>query len=96
MASFRLSPLAVEDLEAIWWYSFKHWGIAKADVYIDALLERFTATAKAPQRTSDISHIRSGYRYARVEQHVFYFRTTDDGIAIIRILHGWMDPARYL
>jgi toxin ParE1/3/4 len=41
-------------------------------------------------------HIRPGYRRRGVEHHVIYFKQTDYGIAVIRILHQRMDAPRHL
>jgi toxin ParE1/3/4 len=41
-------------------------------------------------------HIRPSYRRRSVERHMIYFRITDYGIAIIRILHDRMDAPRHL
>ena len=36
--------------------------------------------------------IRAGVRYKHCQKHIIYFRLHTDGIAIVRILHGRMDP----
>jgi toxin ParE1/3/4 len=41
-------------------------------------------------------HIRRGYRGRNVERHMIYFRITDYGIAIIRVLHERMDAPHHL
>ncbi|MRV75366.1 hypothetical protein GJ700_26975 [Duganella sp. FT92W] len=41
-------------------------------------------------------YIRSGYRRSRVERHMIYFRVTDYGIAVVRILHERMDASRHI
>ena len=41
-------------------------------------------------------NIRLGYRRRSVERHMIYFRMTDYGIAVVRILHDRMNAARHL
>jgi toxin ParE1/3/4 len=53
---------------------------------------RLSPAAEAP--TCD--HIRQGYRRRNVERHMIYFRITDYGIAIIRVLHERMDAPHHL
>jgi toxin ParE1/3/4 len=37
MAEYRLTPAAERDLESIWSYTVRQWGIDQAGRYIDAL-----------------------------------------------------------
>lgn len=62
-------------------------------VYIDLIAAACTNLAEAPHLAQDCSDIRPGYRRRRVGRHAIYFRITDYGIAIIRILHQQMDAA---
>lgn len=57
MAEYRLSPAAERDLESIWIYTVRQWG---------------------------------------VERHMIYFRVTDYGIAVVRVLHNRMDAPQHL
>ncbi len=96
MAEYRLAPAAVSDLEAIWIYTAKQWGIEQAHRYIDTLTAAFAELAHTPKIASTCDHIRPGYRRWNVERHVIFFRMTSDGIAVIRILHDSMDAPRHL
>lgn len=92
MAEFRLSSAAENDLESIWIYTAQRWGIAQAQRYTDFLADVFERLALSPQTATSCDHIRPGYRRARAQQHMVYFRETGSGIAIIRVLHHRMDP----
>lgn len=96
MAEYRLTPAAESDLEAIWSYSFEHWGEQQADRYVDVLTETFKALAQYPKTAPACDHVRRGYRRRNVESHVVYFQITTYGISIVRILHHRMDVARQL
>ena len=54
------------------------------------------ATPRRPLCPALILTNRPGYRRRRVEQHVIYFRPTDFGIAVMRILNQRMDAPRHL
>ena len=88
MAEYRLTPAAERDLESIWTYTARQWGVEQAERYIDFL----TAAKTAPT----CEHIRPGYRRWSVERHMVYFRVTDYGIAVVRVLHERMDAPRHL
>ena len=96
MAEYRLTPAAVRDLEAIWIYTLRKWGLEQADRYIDILTATFTELAQSPKTAPACDQIRPSYRRRSVERHIIYFRITAYGIAIVRVLHGRMDALRHL
>ena len=96
MAEYRLSPAAERDLESIWKYTLREWGLEQADRYTDLLTAAFQVLAESPKSAPACDHIRQGYRRRNVERHMIYFRVTDYGIAIIRVLHDRMDASRHV
>lgn len=96
MAEYRLTPAAERDLELIWEYTARQWGIEQADRYIDFLIAAFAKLADSPKTAPSCEHIRPDYRRWGVERHMIYFRVTDYGIAVIRVLHDRMDAPRHL
>ena len=95
-AEYRLSPAAVSDLKAIWLYTIGEWGIEQAHRYTDDLTAAFNQLAQSPLLGTTCDHIRKGYRRRNVGRHVIYFRSTEYGIAVIRVLHDRMDAPRHL
>ena len=96
MPEYRLTPAAEGDLESIWTYTVRQWGVEQADRYIDILSAAFAELADAPKSAPTCDHIRPGYRRRSVEHHMVYFRVTNYGIAVVRILHERMDAPRHL
>jgi len=96
MAEYRLSPAAERDLEGIWKYTRAEWGVEQAERYTDLLTAAFLVLAESPKSAPACDHIRQGYRRRNIERHMIYFRMTDYGIAIIRVLHERMDAPRHL
>ena len=80
-------------MEAIWIYTLTTWGLKQANRYTDELDAAFTALAEHPQVASRCDHIRKQYRRFQVGRHYIYFRTTNYGIAIARVLHDRMLPS---
>ena len=95
-AEYRLAPKAREDMEAVWLYSLNLWGARQADRYIDDLTEAFAFLASSPKVGTACDHIRKGYRRYPVIRHVVYYRATQYGIEIIRVLHDRMLAVRHL
>lgn len=95
MAKYWVSPAAERDLENIVEHTLQSWGLEQVERYLDALFAAFERLAKSPRTAPACNHIKSGYRRLRVRRHVIYFRITDHGIAIIRVLHDRMDALRH-
>jgi toxin ParE1/3/4 len=83
-------------LEGIWKYTRGEWGLEQAERYTDLLTTAFRALAESPKSAPTCDHIRHGYRRRNVERHMIYFRITDYGIAVIRVLHERMDAPAHL
>ena len=96
MAEYRLTPAAERDLENIWLYTRQQWGTEQADIYTAILANAFSELAQAPKTAPSCDHIRSGYRRLSVVRHMIYFRVTDYGIVVVRVLHDRMDALRHL
>lgn len=96
MAEYRLTPVAERDLESIWTYTVRQWGIDQAGRYIDALTAAFAVLADSPRMAPTVEHIRPGYRRWGVERHMVYFRIATHGIVVVRVLHERMDTPRHL
>lgn len=96
MVECRLTPAAEGDLEAIWSYTARQWGLEQANRYIDILTSAFAQLAEHPKKAPACDAIRPGYRRCSVERHMIYFRITAYGIAIIRVLHDRMEAQRNL
>ncbi|MFT3905683.1 MAG: type II toxin-antitoxin system RelE/ParE family toxin [Steroidobacteraceae bacterium] len=96
MAEYRLSPAAQDDLDGIFDYTVREWGLAQAVRYTRLLEDICAAVAQAPSQGQECGHIRPGYRRHAVEHHFIYYVATDYGIAVIRILHGRMLASLHL
>lgn len=95
MPTYRLSPLAENDLEDIWTYTAERWSGAQADSYIADIVQAFEALAVG-QRQGRPADIRPGYLKYPIGAHVAFYKLTADYLDIIRILHGRMDVTRHL
>jgi len=95
MAEYRLAPKAREDMEAVWLYSSKQWGTQQTERYIDDLTEAFGFLVESPKAGTPCKNIRTGYRKYPVIRHVIYYRETDYGVEVIRVLHDRMLATRH-
>lgn len=98
MPEYRLTPKAeYDDMPGIWEYSYENFGRAQADKYTDGLWAEFQDLANRSPRSGKIrSDIGDDYRSQFYGSHIIYFKNTDYGVRIVRILGQSMDPKRHL
>ena len=83
-------------MEAVWLYSLAQWGAGQTEWYIDDLTEAFAFLANDPKAGTGCDHIQRHYRRYPLIRHVIYYRATNYGVEIMRILHDRMLAARHL
>lgn len=93
--SYQLTNDAVNDMIELYVYSLSEYGDTRADHYQQALEAHFLTLVDNPLLGRDFSHIRHGVRRSLCQSHGVYYRATDTGILILRVLHQSRDPARF-
>ena len=96
MAQIELTRDAERDLIDIYLYGIEQFGQAQAERYAIALNTRIDFIAENPSMGSDYSTVREGLRRYEHVSHAVYYRPTPDGILVLRVLHGAMDPGRHI
>jgi toxin ParE1/3/4 len=90
MASPRLfrTPDASADLDAIWDYIARD-SPSAADRVLDELNERFLLLTQYPEIGELQPTLADGkYRRFAHRNYAIYYRPIDDGIVLVRVLHG--------
>ena len=96
MRRLEFTPRARRDIEDIWNHSLERFGFEKAESYLRDLQRAAETVAEDPRRGRACDDIRVGYRKFSVGAHVLFFRASESGIVIVRILHQRMDFERHL
>lgn len=87
MTSFKLTPEADSDLDAIFEYGIDTFGVERAIAYIQTIENRFEQLSENPRLYAEVSEVRSGYRRSICGVHSIYYRiTADDTVEIIAII----------
>lgn len=94
MKEIELTPKAEEDLEAIWNYSFRQFGVIQADEYIDRIAAVFDVLTRHEIGTLR-EELGENILSLPVEQHMIYFVPSHSVITIIRVLSQTQDTARH-
>ena len=93
---YTLSPRAQGDLDEIWTYTVKRWGVDQAELYIRQIGRHIMAIAAQPTMGRACRDIRAGYYKYPTGSHVLFYRLIAGGIEVVRILHERMDFGRHL
>lgn len=92
MTKYRISILAQQDLENIWFYTVDEWSLEQAEKYIGGLMVCFDSLAEGHVVGKSVDYVRKGYKKALYGKHyVFYRVAADKVVEIIRVLHVRMD-----
>jgi toxin ParE1/3/4 len=93
---YVLSNRAKSDLQEIWDYTEVRWGFDQAELYIRELWRHIEIVAADPKSGRSCPEVRAGYYKYRAGSHFLFYRITNDGVDVIRILHERMDFGRHL
>ena len=96
MTDYILSPLASEDIIAIWSHTLTEWGEKQADCYIQELDFCFERLVANPRLGRERQDIKNGYRSVPVGSHLVFYRITSSDIEIIGIPHQREDPKNHI
>lgn len=96
MTEYRLRPKAQSDIEGIWDYSYRTWGVQQANSYLAGLRDVCTELAGNPNLGKSRDDLYKGLRVYPSGKHLVFYLTTGKGIDIVRVLHERMDSNRHL
>lgn len=92
MSGVRFSPAAISYLGRISDCTLERWGAGQAEFYVREIHECCGRLANGTLPGVDASDIRDDYSKQFTGRHVIYFRrTAEDTIDVVRILHQAMD-----
>ena len=94
---YRISKQAVIDLNDIWIYTLKKWSKEQADRYYDLIIGEIEYITDNFLIGKSAEQTRKNYRVTKVKSHlIFYRKTENDIVEIVRILHQRMDIKKRL
>lgn len=88
---------AEADIKEIYKYSFVNFGENQAEKYYAGLELKFSDIAAGIAHSKDYSFVREGLQRTNYVSHAIYYKKTDeDDILILRVLHQNMSELRHL
>ncbi len=92
MATVEFSQKAEADLLDIGLYTLSMWGSSQTLRYINEIEDACQRLADFPTSGRLCEHIRPGLRRTEQGRHVIFYRISENGILVSRILHERMLP----
>jgi toxin ParE1/3/4 len=96
MRNLKITPAARADLDTIWTYTAGHWNIDQAEAYVRSLAQTMRMLADKPGLGKKIDDVRPGYIKFPAGSNIIFYRLSEFGVDIIRVLHKSMDAERYV
>ena len=91
IVQLKLTPKARADLDAIWDYTLRRWGVVQAEIYLASLGKTMQLLVENPGLGTGIDHIKNGYRKFPAASHLLIFKVTPTVFEVVRVLHKSMD-----
>ena len=95
MPTYRLSPLAEDDLYKIISTTINSWGNEQAKEYAQNIDAALIKLAQYPGFGRERNEVYNGAKSFPVEKHIVFYQVSDNGIDVARILHQRMDPSKH-
>ena len=83
-------PEADKNLDEIWWHIAQD-SLQNADRFLDRILEKCMILADFPKIGTERDELVNGLRSQPVGCYTVFYFPLDDGIDIVRVLHGSRD-----
>ena len=87
MPRYRIARRAAADLDAIWLFIAQDDPTA-GDSFLDRLYDAFVSLAHAPRIGAARFQFADELRMFPVREYLIFYRPIDDGVEIVRVLHG--------
>lgn len=93
---YKLSKSAERDLEQLYHYTIRQFGLTQASDYLLELEGVFELLAEFPTMGRSAEMIRPNLRSHTHQSHVIYYRKRAKDIFILRVIHQRMDHKRLM
>ena len=93
---YRISESAYDDLNDIWFYTFQKWSEKQASKYFEDLIAEIELISLNPEKGKKMPKIRIDFFYFRALSHYVFYKRSENGIEVVRVLHKMMDFSKHL
>jgi len=96
VTEYRLSPAALNDLDAIWDYTRRIWSVVQAEAYVRAIASDMSLLVRHPKIARERLDIRPPVRVYRSGSHLILYRIEGSWLNVLRIVHAQQNWTAYL
>ena len=96
VTEYRLSPAALNDLDAICDYTLRIRSVGQAETYIRAIASDMSLLVRHPEIARERLEIRPPVRVYRSGPHLILYRIEDSWLDVLRIVHARQNWTAYL
>jgi toxin ParE1/3/4 len=89
--NYRIKAKAQKDLDEIFLYTRKNYGLDKAEIYVQNILNTFKILGDEPAMAPLDDELSKDLRKFPIQKHIVFYRIRKNYIDIIRVLHQKMD-----
>jgi len=93
MSRLMKRPEAESDLDEIWWHIAQD-SPDNADRFLDRIQESCLGLADFPQMGTARNELKAGLRCQPIGNYLIFYFPLEDGVDIVRVLHGSRDIER--
>lgn len=94
--SYKTTRQADQDIIDIYVHGVQEFGPAQAERYHQGLTDTFELLAANPRLARERPEFDPPVRIHPYEAHLIVYMVRDDGLLVVRVLHGRQDWERYL
>jgi len=88
---YKISRLALKDIDSIWTFISQNWSKAQANIYFKGVLKQIDLNCKNPEIGKPIDEVKIGHRLFLFKSHLVIYKIEKEVVLIDRILHQRMD-----
>lgn len=96
MRKYRLTRAADDDITDIYSYTYREFGAAQADAYLESLEAALIHVGNNPDLGIRVDHLRTGYRRLVHREHTIFYKKERGGILVVRVLGPGMTAEWHL
>lgn len=90
MSQYRISDQARADVSELWDYIARQ-SVRAADRLVDAIFDKYKILASFPELGTSYEQYRPGLRGFAFGNFVIFYRASEDGIEVARVVRGARD-----
>lgn len=89
--NYKISRLALEDIDSIWEFTVQNWSIEQAEKYYKEIFMAIDSVCQNPKTGESIKEIKESHRKFLVGSHMIIYQQINDTVLVDRVLHQRMD-----